>query len=293
VAIGLGSVAMSAAQETKPASKWGDMSTVTQDLLNRAGGDGNNFLHTNGNYNQTRFYPNRQINVGNVGKLRPAWIFQTEVKESLETSPIVINGVMYVTTSFNHVYAIDARSGEQLWHFKHKMGPVTIYCCGPNNRGVAVYGDFVYMATLDSKLLALDARTGKLVWETQIADPELGYSETMAPTVVNGKVLIGTNGGEYGIRGFVKAFDFKTGKLLWTFYTIPENSVGVWAPKDATGRDSPRPAIPTRRSAVACGRTRRSISRPTASISWSAIPRPISMDRCGPATTCTQTRWCP
>jgi alcohol dehydrogenase (cytochrome c) len=240
VAIGLGSVAMSAAQETKPASKWGDMSTVTQDLLNRAGGDGNNFLHTNGNYNQTRFYPNRQINVGNVGKLRPAWIFQTEVKESLETSPIVINGVMYVTTSFNHVYAIDARSGEQLWHFKHKMGPVTIYCCGPNNRGVAVYGDFVYMATLDSKLLALDARTGKLVWETQIADPELGYSETMAPTVVNGKVLIGTNGGEYGIRGFVKAFDFKTGKLLWTFYTIPENSVGVWAPKDATGRDMHR-----------------------------------------------------
>ena len=240
MAIGLGSVAMSAAQETKPASKWGDMSTVTQDLLNRAGGDGNNFLHTNGNYNQTRFYPNRQINVGNVGKLRPAWIFQTEVKESLETSPIVINGVMYVTTSFNHVYAIDARSGEQLWHFKHKMGPVTIYCCGPNNRGVAVYGDFVYMATLDSKLLALDARTGKLVWETQIADPELGYSETMAPTVVNGKVLIGTNGGEYGIRGFVKAFDFKTGKLLWTFYTIPENSVGVWAPKDATGRDMHR-----------------------------------------------------
>jgi PQQ-dependent dehydrogenase (methanol/ethanol family) len=231
---------MLVAQETKPASKWGDMSTVTQDLLNRAGGDGNNFLHTNGNYNQTRFYPNRQINVGNVGKLRPAWIFQTEVKESLETSPIIINGVMYVTTSFNHVYAIDARSGEQLWHFKHKMGPVTIYCCGPNNRGVAVHGDLVYMATLDSKLLALDARTGKLVWETQIADPELGYSETMAPTVVNGKVLIGTNGGEYGIRGFVKAFDSKTGKLLWTFYTIPENSVGVWAPKDATGRDMHR-----------------------------------------------------
>ena len=147
---------------------------------------------------------------------------------------------MYATTSHNHVYAIDARTGEQLWHYKHKMGPVTVYCCGPNNRGVAVMGDMVYMGTLDAKLVALDAKTGKLVWESQIAEPELGYSETMAPTVVNGKVLIGTNGGEYGIRGFVKSFDAKTGKLQWTFYTIPENSVGVWATADATGRDMKR-----------------------------------------------------
>ncbi|GGH25695.1 alcohol dehydrogenase [Alsobacter metallidurans] len=237
---GLGATGYASAQEIKTASKWGDMNSVTQDLLSRAAGDGNNFLHTNGNYAQTRFYPNRQINVANVSKLRPAWIFQTEVKESLETSPIVVNGVMYVTTAFNHVYALDARTGEELWHFKHKMGPITVYCCGPNNRGVAVSGDMVYMATLDAKLLALDAKTGKQVWETQIADPELGYSETMAPTVVDNKVLIGTNGGEYGIRGFVKAFDTKTGKLVWTFNTVPENSVGVWATKDATGRDMKR-----------------------------------------------------
>jgi alcohol dehydrogenase (cytochrome c) len=231
---------LAVAQEVKPATKFGDMNTVTQDLLNRSAGDGNNFLHTNGNYAQTRYYPNRQINVSNITKLRPAWIFQTEVKESLETTPIVVNGIMYATTSHNHVYAIDARTGEQIWHYKHKMGPVTVYCCGPNNRGVAVLGDMVYMGTLDAKLVALDAKTGKLVWETQIAEPELGYSETMAPTVVNGKVLIGTNGGEYGIRGFVKAFDAKTGKLLWTFHTIPENSVGVWATSDATGRDMKR-----------------------------------------------------
>ena len=231
---------LAVAQEVKPATKFGDMNTVTQDLLSRAAGDGNNFLHTNGNYTQTRFYPNRQINVSNITKLRPAWIFQTEIKESLETTPIVVNGIMYATTSHNHVYAIDARTGEQIWHYKHKMGPVTVYCCGPNNRGVAVMGDMVYMGTLDAKLVALDAKTGKLVWESQIAEPELGYSETMAPTVVNGKVLIGTNGGEYGIRGFVKAFDAKTGKLMWTFHTIPENSVGVWATSDATGRDMKR-----------------------------------------------------
>ncbi len=238
--IGLAVGGAADAQEVKAASKYGDMRTVTQRMLNAAQGDGNNFLHTNHNYKQTRFYPNAQINTSNVHRLRPAWIFQTEVKETMETTPIVVNGVMYVTTAYNHVYALDARTGEEIWHYKHKLGPITVYCCGPNNRGVAAYGDMVYMGTLDAKLVALDAKTGKLVWETQIADPELGYSETMAPTAVDGKILIGTNGGEYGIRGFVKAFDAKTGKLLWTFHTIPENSVGVWATHDATGRDMKR-----------------------------------------------------
>jgi alcohol dehydrogenase (cytochrome c) len=227
-------------QEVKAAVKYGDMQTVSQDLLSRAAGDGNNFLHTNGNYKQTRYYPNRQINSGNVTKLRPAWLFQTDVKETMETSPIVVNGIMYVTTAFDHVYALDARTGEELWHYKHKMGPITVYCCGPNNRGVAVSGDMVYLGTLDSKLVALDSKTGKIVWQKDIADPELGYSETMAPTAVDGKILIGTNGGEYGIRGFVKAFDAKSGDLLWTFNTTPENSVGKWAQDDATGRDMHR-----------------------------------------------------
>ncbi len=226
-----------AGEETGKGTVYGDMLTVTQDMLNRAAGDGNNFLHTNANYHQTRYHPARHINTGNVHKLRPAWIFQTEIVETMETSPIVVDGIMYVTTAFNHAYALNARTGEQIWHYKHKMGPITTYCCGPNNRGVAVHGDMVYMGTLDAKLVALDAKTGKLVWETQIADPELGYSETMAPTAVNGKILIGTNGGEYGIRGFVKAYDAKSGDLLWTFHTIPENSVGVWATHDATGRD--------------------------------------------------------
>ncbi|MGZ8401632.1 MAG: outer membrane protein assembly factor BamB family protein, partial [Methyloceanibacter sp.] len=144
------------------------------------------------------------------------------------------------TTSFNHVYAIDAKTGQEYWHYKHKMGPVTTYCCGPNNRGVAIYKDKVYMGTLDSKLVALDAKTGSLVWQTDIAEPELGYSETMAPTAVDGKILIGTNGGEYGIRGFVRAYDAETGKLVWNFDTIPENSVGVWATHDATGKDMHR-----------------------------------------------------
>jgi len=228
------------AQEVQGGTLYGNMDVVTQDMLDRAAGDANNFLHTNGNYAQTRYYPSSQINKNNVKNLRPAWIFQTEIVESMETSPLIVNGIMYATTSFNHVYALNAATGEQIWHYKHKMGPITTYCCGPNNRGVAAYGDKVYMGTLDAKLVALDAKSGKVVWETQIADAELGYSETMAPTAVNGKILIGTNGGEYGIRGFVKAFDSETGNLLWTFHTTPEDSTGNWTTHDATGRDMHR-----------------------------------------------------
>lgn len=212
--------------------------SVPQARLDAARGDGVNFLHSNGSYEQTRYYPANRINTKNVAKLKPAFIFQTEVVESMETAPIVVDGIMYVTTSYNHVYAIDAATGKEFWHYKHKQGPVTTYCCGPNNRGVAVMGGQVFMGTLDAKLVSLDAKTGKVLWSTQIADPEAGYSETMAPVAVNGKVLIGTNGGEYGIRGFVKAFDASNGKELWSFATIPDKGhEGVWAANDATGRN--------------------------------------------------------
>ncbi|MEO5607304.1 MAG: PQQ-binding-like beta-propeller repeat protein, partial [Polaromonas sp.] len=214
---------------------------VSQTQLNNAGKQANDWLHTNGDYSQIRFYPGSQINTGNVKNLRPEFSFQTEVRESMETAPIVVDGVMFITTSYNHVYALDATSGKEFWHYKHKMGPFTTFCCGPNNRGVAIEGGRLFMGTLDAKLVALDAQSGKLLWETEIADPEKGYSETMSPNVIDGKVLIGINGGEYGIRGFVKAFDAKDGKLLWTFHTIPEKGhEGVWAENDATGRNMHR-----------------------------------------------------
>ena len=237
--------------------------SVTQDQLNAATRDDNYFLHTNGNYEQTRYFPSNQINTSNVGKLRAAWIFQTEVREVLATSPIIANGVMYVTTAFNHVYALNAKTGEEYWHYKHAMAPVTTSCCGPINRGSAVYDDKVYMATVDAKLVALDAKTGSLLWQTEIADSSRGYAETMAPTAVDGKILIGTSGGEFGIRGFVRAYDAQTGKLIWNFDTIPENSVGVWAnsrrhrPRHASrhrGRKSS--ARPNRRSLQNPGRPR-------------------------------------
>ncbi len=212
--------------------------TVSQQQLDGADSDGVNYLQSNMNYAQTRYYPARQIDTSNVAKLKPAFLFQTEVLESMETAPIVVDGIMYITTSYNHVYALDAATGKEFWHYKHKLGSVTTYCCGPNNRGVAVMGDRLYMGTLDAKLISLDAKTGRVVWSTQIADPEDGYSETMAPVAVDGKILIGTNGGEYGIRGFVKAYDAKDGKLLWSFATVPEKGQeGVFATKDATNRD--------------------------------------------------------
>ncbi len=224
------------AAQAKPMSS--KLGAVTQKRLNGAAGDKSNWLHVNGDYTQARYYQGTQINSGNVSKLRPAFVFQTAVTESMETAPLVVDGVMFLTTSYNHVYAVDAATGEEYWHYKHKMGPITVYCCGPNNRGVAASDGMLFMGTLDAKLVALDAKTGKMIWETEIADPEKGYSETMAPTVIDGKVLIGTNGGEYGIRGFVKAFDAKTGNLLWTFHTIPEKGhEGVWATHDAVGRN--------------------------------------------------------
>lgn len=225
--------------------------SVSQSMLDNAGKDSKNWLHANGSYEQTRFYPASQINTSNVSKLRPAFVVQTAVLESMETAPLVVNGVMFITTSYNHVYAVNATTGEQYWHYKHKIGPVSTYCCGPNNKGVAISEGRLFMGTLDAIIVALDAKSGKLLWQTQIADPELGYSETMAPTVVDGKVLIGTNGGEYGVRGFVKAFNAETGKLDWTFHTIPDKGhEGVWAENDATGRNMKRD-IPAEKAALA------------------------------------------
>ena len=117
-----------AGEEVSGGSLYGNMQTVTQDLLDKADGDSNNFLHTNGNYSQTRFYPAEQINRENVHNLKRAWSFKMDVVDSLETTPIIINGTMFVTSSFNHVYALDAKTGKEKWHYKHKMGPVTTYC---------------------------------------------------------------------------------------------------------------------------------------------------------------------
>ena len=154
-------------QKAKTGAEIAKTPSVTQAQLNDADKQSQNWLHTNGGYGQTRFYPGTQINAENVKRLRPEFMFQVEVRESMETAPIVVDGVMFMTTSYNHVYALDAVTGKEFWHYKHKMGPITTFCCGPNNRGVAIEGDKLFMGTLDAKLVALEAKTGKLrkLWQ--------------------------------------------------------------------------------------------------------------------------------
>ncbi|MEO6725034.1 MAG: PQQ-dependent dehydrogenase, methanol/ethanol family, partial [Blastocatellia bacterium] len=174
-------------------------------------------------YAETRFSPLKQINQATVKNLGLAWSFDTNTNRGLEATPIIVDGVMYTTGSWSIVFAIDARTGKQLWRWDpqvaHSYGPKA--CCDAVNRGVAVYKGNVYVGTLDGRLVALDAALGKVVWEVMTVDPAKQYTITGAPRVVKGKVIIGNGGGEYGMRGYVSAYDAMTGKLAWRFYTVP------------------------------------------------------------------------
>src|SRR5207245_1188298 len=158
----------------------------------------------------------------------------TEKLGSFETTPVAVNGIMYVTTPVtptNDVIAYDLRQGgKALWRYTHKTGQNSfgVACCGPNNRGVAVANGALFLGTLDGQLIALDQQTGKEKWATQVGDPASGYTETMAPLVIGDKVIIGTSGAEYGIRGFVKAYNAANGQLAWTWYTLPAPEDGGW-----------------------------------------------------------------
>jgi alcohol dehydrogenase (cytochrome c) len=181
-----------------------------------------------------------RITPANVGRLVPRMLFQTGTSKlgSLETTPIVVDGTMYVTTPYSEaIIAYDLRTNKQLWRQEPKIG-TTIACCGPVNRGVAVGGGSVFVGTLDARLLAFDARTGKPKWDVEVADPTFGYSITMAPLIVGEHVIVGVSGGEYGIRGHLDAYDMATGKQVWRWYSIPapgEDAVatngwwGTWA----------------------------------------------------------------
>ena len=193
---------------------------ATWEELQKAGGQSANWLNYGGDLGQMRYWPDSRINAGNVGHLHVKWIFQTGVVGSFETTPIVDHGVMYLTTPYDHVFAVDAKNGRELWHYQYKLGK-NIFCCGPNNRGVVVAGDKVLFGTLDAHLVALDKKTGDKLWDTEVADLEVGYSLTSAPTVYKNMAIIGIAGGEYGVRGFISAYDIDDGKLVWRWHTIP------------------------------------------------------------------------
>ena len=180
-----------------------------------------NWLSYNGDYSGRRFIDLSEITPANVSQLRAEWVFHSHAPGILEVTPVVVNGVMFITAS-NDAYALDARTGRALWHYNRPISEGLIDdASGHINRGMAVYRDRVYMETDNAHLLCLDARSGHLIWDVAYAEGNRNYGATSAPLLVKGKVLVGTSGGDDGVRGFVAAYDAETGKLAWKFWTIP------------------------------------------------------------------------
>jgi alcohol dehydrogenase (cytochrome c) len=180
-----------------------------------------NWLMYSGGYSSLRYSMLNQITSGNAKNLQMQWVFQADSVQKMEASPLVVDGVMYFTQAPNDVVALDAKTGRMFWIYQYKVSPDARLCCGLVNRGLAIRGDTLFMGTIDSHLLALDAKNGRVLWNIELADPKLGYSVTEAPLVVKDKVILGPAGGEYGIRGFIAAYDAATGKLAWNFNTVP------------------------------------------------------------------------
>jgi alcohol dehydrogenase (cytochrome c) len=180
-----------------------------------------NWLTYSGGYNSQRYSPLSQITPENVKNLELQWIFQARSLEKFEATPLVADGIMYTVEAPNNIVALDAATGRVFWTFTYTPEAAARPCCGRVNRGLAILGDTLFMATIDARLIAVDAKNGSQLWNVAVAKPESGYAMTLAPLVIKDKVLIGTAGGEYGVRGFIAAYDAKTGKEAWRFYTIP------------------------------------------------------------------------
>src|SRR5271154_6612911 len=194
---------------------------VTFERLLGAPREPQNWLTYNGNVHSTHYSALDQVNASNVANLDLKGVSQTNSLEKFEATPLVVDGVMYVTEPPNNAVAIDTRTGRPYWMYERPMPDATYVCCGNVNRGLAMLGDTLFMGTLDAHLVALDASSGRKKWETKVAEFTHGYSVTVAPLVVKDKVIVGPAGGERGISGFLAAYDSKTGKEVWRFNTIP------------------------------------------------------------------------
>ena len=179
-----------------------------------------NWLLFRGSYDAQGYSPLARITSANAARLVPVWTFATGLREGHQAPPLVNDGTMFITTPQNNVIALDARTGEQLWRYQREL-PEDLVQLHPTNRGVALYGERVYMATVDAHVVALDARSGKVVWDQKVEDYAHGYYSTLAPLAAQGLIMIGVSGGEFGVRGFIAAFDAETGAPVWKTYTIP------------------------------------------------------------------------
>ena len=193
--------------------------------IENADAEPHNWLTHGRTYSEQRYSPLDQINDSSVDRLGLAWHYDLDTNRGQQASPIVVDGVMYTTSAGSKVQALNARTGELLWQFDPEVPVAWDHkaCCGFQNRGAAVWMGRVYVGTLDGRLIALDAETGEVEWETLTIDPSKRYSITGAPRIVKGKVVIGNGGAEYGVRGYVTAYDADTGEQVWRFYTVPGN----------------------------------------------------------------------
>ncbi len=194
---------------------------VPWERLVNAADEPHNWLMYNGTLDSQRFSRLDRIDRGNVADLELKWAHHIPQLDRAETTPLVVDGVMFITESPSNVVAVDAVTGRQFWRYDHPLPDDLRVCCGRNNRGVAILDDLLFMSTLDAHLVAIDARTGSLVWNREVADHRGGYSKTAAPLVVKDRVVTGIAGGEFGIRGFLDAYDARTGEREWRTYTIP------------------------------------------------------------------------
>lgn len=201
---------------------WGGASAqVPYERILNAADEPHNWLTYNGGYMSQRHSLLNQIDKENVGDLELQWQLQNQVFGAWQSNPIVVDGIMYVTERPNTVMAVDAVTGRVFWKYRHTPADNSRVCCGANNRGVAILGDMVYMGTLDARLIALDRINGQPMWDIAVGDVNLAYSVTMAPLAVKDKIIVGVGGGEFGIRGYVVAYDALTGEEVWKTYTIP------------------------------------------------------------------------
>jgi alcohol dehydrogenase (cytochrome c) len=189
-------------------------------LLNSAK-EPQNWLTYSGDYSGRRFSTLDQINLTNVRSLQAKWVYQTAATGKFETSPLVVDGILYATAQDDRAFALDARMGRPIWMYQRQLPSDIRPCCGRVNRGMAILGDKVFLGTLDAHVIALDTKTGNVVWDVAAADYRTGYSFTVAPLAVKNLIVIGVSGGEYGVRGFIDAYDAETGQRKWRFYTVP------------------------------------------------------------------------
>lgn len=215
---------------------------VTRAMLEDPFADHSRWLHYGGDYRGFRHSPLEQLTPENVSKLQVAWAFSTGTTGQFEVSPVLYDGVLFVTSSYNRLFALDAATGVVLWRYDHQNGENLPLCCGPPNRGVAISGDLVLMATLDAHLIAFDRKTGEIAWNTEITDYTKGFTATSAPLIVGELAYIGIAGGEYGVRGFFDAYKVATGERVWRHFTVPaagEPGVETWAGKSYEHGGSP------------------------------------------------------